>query len=241
MKENISASHASGKRFTLIELLVVIAIIAILASILMPALSQSRARAKDSGCRNNLKQMGISFHEYTYNFDGFCVMSGDSIAKIDKTGLGPWYAYNGYMLSKMAPQYSMKETEYNNARSGVFVCPTGDEYHDMMPNQKKVKFYSNRSYIISETSGGALTGSYRPIKIMYYRNPSQVIWLLDANMARVSIQLHTLKYTDPGNAENRVHYRHNDRANMLLADGHVDHMIRLLSSSPGTKISIWAR
>lgn len=241
MKNQIRIFPTSAKRFTLIELLVVIAIIAILASILMPALSQSRARAKDSGCRNNLKQMGMVFNEYSYNFDGFCVMSGDSIAKIDKTGLGPWYAYNGYLLTKIAPQYSMKETEYNAARKGVFVCPTGDEYHNMTPNGKKVPFLSNRSYILSETSGGALTGNYRPIKIMHYRNPSQVIWLLDANMARVSIQLHTLKYSDPGNVENRVHYRHNERANILLADGHVDQMTRLLSSSPGTRVSIWAK
>ena len=94
-------------RFTLIELLVVIAIIAILASILMPALSSARKRAKSSTCTNNLKSMMLAYSQY-----------GDS-----NGGVGPLQECTTAGL----PRYSflLRFGKYNtNWRT--FFCPETD-------------------------------------------------------------------------------------------------------------------
>jgi prepilin-type N-terminal cleavage/methylation domain-containing protein len=123
-------NHSRGEKgrgaFTLIELLVVIAVIAILASLLLPALERARESARDAVCKSNLKQWGIGFVMYAGEFDGEfprtrIQLPGGSWTPGDKNQQGwvdllartvlPMQLKTGYLLPQEMP-------------NGISVCPT---------------------------------------------------------------------------------------------------------------------
>src|SRR5215831_10482308 len=77
--------------FTLIELLVVIAIIAILAALLLPALSRAKASAKRVHCASNLHQIGVALHLYVEDFKRYPPFNGNGFGAIPLASLRAGY------------------------------------------------------------------------------------------------------------------------------------------------------
>ena len=87
----IRVTPYSGGAFTLIELLVVIAIIALLLSLLTPALSQAKDLARNAKCISNLHSQGIHFHTYANEYNGCFPPVFTDLYNVSRTGLrGCW-------------------------------------------------------------------------------------------------------------------------------------------------------
>lgn len=115
----------TGRKFTLIELLVVIAIIGILASMLLPALMQARDAAREIGCVNNLKQIGLAQEAYASDYDSSLPVD---YTETDVWRRGPSGTYLEHLLSKEISQETRYPTASSNgwATGGVFICPSSD-------------------------------------------------------------------------------------------------------------------
>lgn len=126
-KIGLRFNHNPLSIFTLIELLVVVSIIAILVSMLLPALRGARDRAKTITCASNLKQCGSGLAFYANDFDGYTIKSEDDKGVMKGRGWVDQMTYGGGIMNSEVIKYHIWDGEALVAwlkPDNVFQCPS---------------------------------------------------------------------------------------------------------------------
>ncbi len=252
--------NSSRRRgFTLIELLVVIAIIAILASLLMPALAKGKEMAKRTQCISNLRQWGIgnqmflddneeSFPEFAIGTATPGAPGGYSQDKPHWTDLSvfaaagqgnnAWFnALPPYVAQKALWEYASDPAPFTTHRS-VFNCPTARLNKDEINPLDRVVFYYGINF---KGANGLALPAGSPFKSSHVLNPSAFVFLSDARAASTEAPYYGSNPNSdiacPRGSLNHLSSRHDEGANLVFLDGHAAHFAySYLAIRKGTKI-----
>ena len=243
-----------AKGFTLIELLVVVAIIAILASLLLPALTRAKKASHLAGCTSNLRQMGVSIQVYTVDRQDDMPLIAERYwnAPIQRglMGSGHGWTMYGLLYSKTdipmdafrcpadRRDYELGEKNFYNIGPGI---PWQDIPFDYSANAVGHGMRTRRlPWSVPPTSpnpGGDLKQSAiaNPSRILLLWDGPIPIWTIGNGWEQLKNSFAALTVIAPGSSHYGTTYRHSDDVeggqdavrgpNATFADGHVEKRI----------------